>query len=50
MFLLRKVMWPVPGFTVDRYRRHLGALHEQIEREGVFRSTMPRTLVEVRKA
>ncbi len=34
--LVRKVPWTVPGFTVDRYRHQLAALHEQIQREGPF--------------
>jgi SAM-dependent methyltransferase len=49
VFFLRKVIWTVPDFTVDRYRDRLRALHDQIERDGVFRSTMSRTLFEVRK-
>ena len=49
VFFLRKVLWTVPGFTVDRYRDRLRDLHEQIEREGGFRSTMSRTLFEARK-
>ena len=49
IYFLRKVIWTVPDFTVDRYRDRLEALHEQIRRDGVFRSTMSRTLFEVRK-
>lgn len=49
VFFLRKVIWTVPDFSVDRYRDRLQALHDQIERDGVFRSTMSRTLFEVRK-
>jgi SAM-dependent methyltransferase len=49
VFFLRKVVWTVPDFTVDRYRARLRDLHEQISREGAFRSTMSRTLFEVRK-
>jgi SAM-dependent methyltransferase len=49
VFFLRKVVWTVPHFTVDRYRARLKDLHDQIERNGVFRSTMSRTLLEVRK-
>jgi SAM-dependent methyltransferase len=49
VWFLRKVVWTVPDFTVERYRPRLRDLHEQIEREGVFRSTMSRTLFEVRK-
>lgn len=32
VFFLRKVIWTVPDFTVDRYRRRLRELHDQIER------------------
>ena len=49
VFFLRKVIWTVPGFTVDGHLDRLRALHEQIQRDGVFRSTMSRTLVEARK-
>ncbi len=49
VFFLRKVVWTVPDFTVDRYRRRLRDLHDQIERDGAFHSTMSRTLFEVRK-
>lgn len=49
IFFLRKVVWTVPGFTVDRHRARLQDLHDQIEQDGVFRSTMSRTLLEARK-
>ena len=49
VFFLRKVIWTVPGFTVARYRDRLRDLHEQIERDGAFRSTTSRSLFEVRK-
>jgi SAM-dependent methyltransferase len=49
IFFLRKVIWTVPDFSVERYRSRLGDLHAQIEREGVFRSSMSRTLFELRK-
>ena len=48
VYFLRKVVWTVPDFTVDRYRAQLRALHDLIERQGAFRSTMSRTLFEVR--
>jgi hypothetical protein len=50
VFFLRKVVWTVPGFAVDRYRARLMELHDQIEQDGVFRSTMSRTLFEARKS
>jgi SAM-dependent methyltransferase len=46
---LRKVHWTVPGFTPENYLTRLRALHEQIEREGVFVSTAQRLLVEARR-
>ena len=49
VFFLRKVVWTVPDFTVDRYRDRLRDLHDQIQRDGVFRSTMSRTLFEATK-
>lgn len=49
VFFLRKVLWTVPDFVVERYRGRLRDLHEQIERDGVLRSTMSRTLFEARK-
>jgi hypothetical protein len=41
-------VWTVPGFTVDRHRDRLRELHDLIERQGAFHSTMSRTLFEVR--
>jgi len=49
VFFLRKVVWTVPDFTVDRYRARLHDLHDRIQQDGVFRSTMSRTLLEARK-
>ncbi|MFD7732390.1 class I SAM-dependent methyltransferase [Kitasatospora phosalacinea] len=49
VWFLRKVIWTVPDFTVDRYRGRLRDLHERIEREGAFVSTTSRTLLEARK-
>jgi SAM-dependent methyltransferase len=46
---LRKVHWTVPGFTPEGYLDRLRALHEQIERDGVFVSTAQRLLVEARR-
>jgi SAM-dependent methyltransferase len=50
VYFLRKVFWTVPDFTVDKYAERLCALHEHIEREGVFVSTAHRILLEARKA
>jgi len=49
VFFLRKVIWTVPDFTVNRYRDRLQDVHDQIERDGVFHSTMSRTLFDVRQ-
>ena len=49
IFFLRKVVWTVPDFTVEHYRSRLHELHDQISRDGVFRSTMSRTLFEAIK-
>jgi hypothetical protein len=46
---LRKVIWIVPGFTVDGYLRLLAALHERIEEEGRFVAHAERFVVEARK-
>ena len=49
VFFLRKVIWTVPDFSVDRCRARLKDLHDLIQQDGVFRSTMSRTLFEARK-
>lgn len=49
VYFLRKVVWMVPDFTVDRYRDELHRLHRQIERDGSFLAHSARTLVEARK-
>ncbi|MGW3632764.1 class I SAM-dependent methyltransferase [Streptomyces sp. NPDC005122] len=46
---LRKVIWMVPGFTVDRYRPQLRSLHERIGTEGPFVAHSTRFLIEARK-
>ncbi|MFE6625301.1 class I SAM-dependent methyltransferase [Streptomyces sp. NPDC057740] len=46
---LRKVVWMVPGFTVEAYRPRLRALHERIETEGPFVAHSTRHLFEARK-
>ncbi len=46
---LRKVIWIVPDFTVDRYAGRLRALHDQIEAQGPFTATTVRFLIEARK-
>ena len=46
---LRKVVWTVPDFSVERYRPQLAELHRRIVREGVFVSASQRYLVEARR-
>jgi hypothetical protein len=46
---LRKVVWMVPGFTVEAYEPRLRALHERIESEGPFVAHSSRHLFEARR-
>jgi hypothetical protein len=46
---LRKVIWTVPDFSMEKYREKLGQLHERIERTGPFVAHSRRFLVEARK-
>jgi SAM-dependent methyltransferase len=50
VYFLRKVVWTVPDFSVERYRDRLRELHDRIESEGVFVAHSTRTLIEARKA
>jgi hypothetical protein len=45
---LRKVIWIVPDFTVDRYRDRLAALHRRIQEDGPFVAHAQRFLIEAR--
>ncbi|MEC3919130.1 class I SAM-dependent methyltransferase [Nocardia sp. CDC160] len=49
VYFLRKVIWMVPGFTVEAYRDRLYGLHRQIVDAGPFVAHSARTLVEARK-
>ncbi|CAG7655789.1 class I SAM-dependent methyltransferase [Actinacidiphila bryophytorum] len=49
VYYLRKVIWMVPGFTVEAYRDRLRAMHERITAEGPFTTRSARMLVEARK-
>ncbi|NUP80013.1 MAG: methyltransferase domain-containing protein [Nonomuraea sp.] len=49
IYFLRKVIWIVPGFSVDRYRDQLRDLHERIESEGPFVAHSARFLIEARR-
>lgn len=46
VYLLRKVIWIVPGFDSTRYRDRLRELHEKISREGSFIAHSTRVLFE----
>lgn len=50
VYLLRKLIWWVPGFTVEQYRDKLRELHDQIQRDGVFVAHSTRHLIEARIA
>lgn len=49
VYFLRKVLWTVPDFTVERYKDRLAAMHAHIEEHGSFVSTAQRMLVEARR-
>jgi SAM-dependent methyltransferase len=49
VYFLRKVLWTVPDFTIERYDDRLRAMHAHIETHGSFVSTAQRMLVEARK-
>ena len=50
VYFLRKVIWFVPDFTVEKYRDRLQALHEQIQAGGAFVAYSRRFLIEARKS
>jgi len=49
VYFLRKVVWTVPGFTVERYRDELRRLHDRIQSEGPFVSHTRRFLIDAGK-
>lgn len=49
VYLLRKVIWWVPGFTVERYGERLRELHDLIREEGAFIAHSSRHLIEARR-
>ncbi|MDJ1135893.1 class I SAM-dependent methyltransferase [Streptomyces iconiensis] len=49
VYFLRKVIWMVPGFTVERYHDRLRELHQLITTEGAFVAHSSRFLIEARK-
>lgn len=46
VYILRKCVWWVPDFTVDRYEDRLRSLHEQISRHGPLVAHSSRFLIE----
>lgn len=49
VYVLRKCVWWVPDFTVDRYREALERLDAHIREHGVFVAYSTRTLIEARR-
>ncbi|MCM1012808.1 MULTISPECIES: class I SAM-dependent methyltransferase [Brevibacterium] len=49
VYLLRKVVWWVPGFTVEGYRDRLRELHERIASDGPFVAHSTRHLIDARR-
>jgi hypothetical protein len=49
VYLLRKVIWWVPGFTVEAHRDRLRDLDEQIRSRGPFIAHSSRHLIEARR-
>ena len=49
VYYLQAIPWTVPGFTVEKYRRHLQALQQQLEREGALTFTQRRMLIKAKK-
>jgi hypothetical protein len=50
VYILRKCVWWVPDFTVDRYRERLERLDIHIRERGAFVAHSTRTLIEARRA
>jgi SAM-dependent methyltransferase len=49
VYLLRKVIWWVPGFTVQKYRDRLRDLHDLIQQNGPFIAHSTRHLIDARR-
>jgi SAM-dependent methyltransferase len=49
VYFLRKVVWIVPDFTVERYRAQLAELHRHIQAHGPFVAHAQRFLIEARR-
>jgi SAM-dependent methyltransferase len=50
VWFLRKVLWTVPDFSVDRYRDRLRELHAMIGRDGGFVAHSSRVLIEAQRS
>jgi hypothetical protein len=50
VYFLRKVLWTVPGFTVDGYAEPIARMHARIQANGSFVCHARRFLIEARKA
>ncbi|KAJ2957585.1 hypothetical protein NQZ79_g6681 [Umbelopsis isabellina] len=49
IYFLRKVIWMVPDFTVEKYMPQLREMHEIIKKEGSFKATTRRFIIEAVK-
>ena len=49
VYILRKCVWWVPDFTIDRYRDALERLDAHIREHGAYRAHSTRTLIEARR-
>ncbi|CAM0140128.1 hypothetical protein VKS41_005847 [Umbelopsis sp. WA50703] len=49
IYFLRKVIWMVPGFTVEKYMPQLQEMHQIIKAEGSFKATTRRFIIEAIK-
>lgn len=49
VYFLRLVVWIVPDFSVERYRRQLRQLHDEITEHGSFETTASRYLITAQK-
>ncbi len=49
VYLLRVVVWTVPGFSVSRYRPQLRRLHEHIKATGAFETSSSRFLIDAHR-
>ena len=49
IFHVRAIPWQFPGFSVERYRKHLEVLHQRIMASGYVQVTSRRFLILARK-